>query len=190
MLQKPGTDFVVAMQRGDGMRGAAARATLMNVSSIGDEQLNHSNVPAFRSNMEWRVTCLEPGQVRVRSMLQQPTYARDIFGLCPAQNVTQGRNPSWNSVNVDTKTLKLFKRRKIPTPCGDVRRNAVGRIGAALEQDLCKLRMTHVDERAPKGGARKLGMPVPIVFGIRVSTPPQQFTRNLHKSVRSFRRTA
>ena len=86
-------------------------------------------------------------------------------------------------------TVQQFKCGQIATARSDVHRDAVRGIGAAFEQHLGKRDVTHGNERAPKRGPRKFAMPVPIVFAVGVCTLAAQFTGNLDKSVRSFRRT-
>src|SRR5262249_46818422 len=153
---------------GEGVCSADIGTTSMNVGAVRYKQFDDGDVTALRGDMQWRVADFCPGKVRIGSVLQQPPHARSSFGAGPAQDVAQRWNASRNAVDVCSETMQQFKRWKVATAGCDVHGNAVGRIGAAFQQHLRERGVIHGNERTPKRGARKLAMPVPVVFAVWV----------------------
>src|SRR5215831_8861664 len=67
-------------------------------------------------------------------------------------------------------------------------RDAVRRIRSAFEQDLRERDVIDRAQRSPKGGSRKLAMPIPVVFGVGIGASRQQRTRYHDEPGCAFRR--
>ena len=64
-------------------------------------------------------------------------------------HVDQRRDAAGNPVDVDAEAVQQLERREVAAAAGDVRRDAVGRIRAGLEQDLRQRQVSDCADRAP-----------------------------------------
>ena len=67
------------------------------------------------------------------------------------------------------------------------RRDAVGRIGACLEQHLRQRQVSDGADRSPQRRARQLGMPVPVVLGVGIRAERAQTTGDCDESLQAGR---
>ena len=67
-------------------------------------------------------------------MLQQP--ARSDHVLCPTEEVAQRRHAARDAVGIELEALQQLERFEVTAARSDVRRYAVGRIGATLQENF------------------------------------------------------
>ena len=190
MSQEPCGYILVTMQCGQRVRGPAVRTPPMDIGAMIHEQLHHGDVPPLGRDVQGSVAKLVPSKVGVRAVLQQPAHAGGALrGVgSPTQDVTERRNTARDSVHVDAKAVQQFQGTEIAGSGSDVHRYAVRRIRSGFEQHLRKREVTDRAQRSPKGGSRKLAMPIPVVFGIGIGAPRQQRTRDRDKPGRALGR--
>src|SRR5262252_7705069 len=111
-------------------------------------------------------------------------------GFGPTHDVTQRRNASWNPVHVHSEMVQQLQRWENAGARGDVRGYAIRWVRARFQQDLRERQVPHSDKSAPEGSSRKLGMPVPVVFGIGIRALPEQLTRDFDQPSRPIGRFA
>src|SRR5581483_824921 len=107
MGKKPCRNLTVTLQLGQRVGRTTVGPAPVDISTLLHEQLDHFNVPALRCDVQWRLVQLSPGEVDVRAVVQQPTYARSAGqrARCPSHGETQRRNPSRYAVDVDSESM-------------------------------------------------------------------------------------
>ena len=162
--EQPRGDVGVAVQLGQRVRRGAVRAAARDIGAVLDEPLDHRHVPSSRGDVQRRFAGVAPGEVRVRAVIEQPARAGRIVG--PQHHVDERRHAAGDAVHVQAVAVQQFERVEIAAAAGDVRRDAVGRIRAGLEQHLRQRQVPDGADRSPQRRARQLGMPVPVVLGV------------------------
>ena len=113
-----------------------------------DEPLDHRHVPAARRDVQRRFAVVAPGEVRVGAVIEQPARparrCRPTASCRRAAARRRGCRSTFSAVAV-----QQFERGEIAAAAGDVRRDAVGRIRAGVEQHLGQRQMSDGADRAP-----------------------------------------
>ena len=102
-------------------------------------------------------------------------------------HVDERRHAAGNAVHVHAVAVQQFERIEIAAAAGDVRRDAVSRIRAGLEQHAPPAARCPTAQTArPQRRSRKLGMPVPVVLGVGIraerAEPAGNRDESLHAS--------
>ncbi len=139
-----------------------------------DETLDHRHVPAARRHVRRRLACVAPCKIGVRTVVEQPVWTSRIVG--PPHHVHEWRHATRDAIRAHPIAVQQFQRLEIAAASGDVRRHAVGRVGACLEQHLRQRQVPDRADRRPQRRPGKLGVPVPVVLGVRICTERAQTT--------------
>ena len=179
--EQPRRDVVIAVQLRQRVRRAAVGAAAQRIGAVLHEQFDHRHIPSPRRDVQRRFAVMAPREIRIRAVFEQPARSGRIGG--PVHHVDQRRHAAGNPVHVDAEAVQQLERGEIAAAAGDVDGHAVGRIGAGLEQHLRERQMPDCTDRAPQRRARKLRMPVPVIFGVRIRAECAQPPRDRDQSV-------
>ncbi len=185
VCQQPGRHVDVAVQRRQGVRCRAVGSPATDVGAVRHEQGRHENVPAAGRDVERRLAGRTPCEVRVGAVLDEPAWPRRVGRPC--HHVDQRRHACGNAVHVQSETVQQLESGQVASAPGDVRRHAVGRVRARLEQHGGQGHVPNRAQAGPERGPRQLRMPVPVILGVGVGAQGAQQARDGHQPVEAAR---